>query len=743
MFLAEDDRSALKDWIIPKLEKISEADASILADYVIALIGVDDTEEAVKENCLTSLSDFLHEETAPFIDVVLSAVKTRSFVPSTPPAPGTVHTATLASNTGIEAVPNNSVSTLSAAAPAFKPPTGPAALLGEHRPPAGAPTSPSNSRNSAPKRKYNERESSQPFDSYDPAHKRVRGRGSNSRNGHVNHNGTAGGAMTGPPHTSGSFGVPAGMMAGYPPPPAMPAGFPVGLIPDPMAFLAMMGMPMQALPVSPPNFYPNANSGRAGRSRGHKGRCRDYDTKGYCAAGSACPYEHGGAFMMQPPVEEYDPNQALLDPNGSRSARGSDGGPPNRNRTTNNKSRSRASFSQVGANHDRSNSTIVVEQIPEEYFTADAVRAFFSQFGEIVNIEMHPSKRLAIVKFGDYNAARRAYESPKVIFDNRFVKVYWYKNQPRLSQSDAAQGDVNEEGYQPQKQDEEMVDMEEFEKRQAEAQKAFEERQKLAQEAEARQAELERRLQEIEDEKRQLQEALRKKATNGTANVGDDSLADQLSLLQAEAQGLSAEQSTYPFRGRGRGGYRGGYRGRVTFVPRGRGYAPFGGGYRGRGGGYAPFAGGRSGVKRLDNRPKRVAVSNVAVGSKTEEALREHLVKNYDYESVEPHPSQPDTQIVAFKERYMAETFTDLVRHAPELSHVELAWVPNTATMSKTEPSGRDQISSDADAKMDEGGAEEAEQSSEQANAEDTNGNANGGDADYDVADDEDRWLAT
>jgi hypothetical protein len=291
--------------------------------------------------------------------------------------------------------------------------------------------------------------------------------------------------------------------------------------------------------------------------------------------------------------------------------------------------RARAAFSQAGPNFDHSRTSIVVEQIPEEYFSEEEVRKFFSQFGNILEVDMRAYKRLAIVKYDDYWAARRAYDSPKVIFDNRFVKVYWYKPEslPGVATKDKA--DARGSGVpEPQEGGEETVDAAELEKRQADAQKAFEERQRKAREADAQFEELERKLRENEEQARVLREELAKrsgKASNGTDDPEQDdpTLIDKLAILQAEAQNLNADYETYSHRGRGRGT---GYRGRGFMATRGRGYYPsFRGGYRGRASYSSPFAGGRSAVKRLDNRPKRVAVSGVKPGSAKDEALRQHL----------------------------------------------------------------------------------------------------------------------
>lgn len=70
-----------------------------------------------------------------------------------------------------------------------------------------------------------------------------------------------------------------------------------------------------------------------------------------------------------------------------------------------------------------------------------------------------------------------------------------------------------------------------------------------------------------------------------------------------------------------------------------------------------------------------------------------------------------------------------------------MAWVPNAPISAKTEPIPSDQPASEGDVKMEEPKSDEHTATAAQANgSEDMHGNANGGEADYDVADDEDRW---
>lgn len=294
--------------------------------------------------------------------------------------------------------------------------------------------------------------------------------------------------------------------------------------------------------------------------------------------------------------------------------------------------RGRSDFSSAGPNEDRSITTIVVEQIPDDKFSEEAVREFFSQFGNITEVTLQPYKKIALVKFETFAEAKQAWSSPKVIFDNRFVKVYWHK--PKRDERNGEN-----------KPEEPAFNQEEFEKQQQEAQKSHEERMKKRQEAEEAKQALERQRDELmkkqQEEKSRLLQRLGVAPSNGSEGAEEDSsmqvedenvsdetkkLRAQLAALEAEAQtlGLDANADASFGRGgyRGRGGFRGrgGYRGRGTYDPSYRG------GYRGRGG-FAPR--GRGGVLRLDNRPRRVAVSGVSLHSEKDEALRQHLMVSH------------------------------------------------------------------------------------------------------------------
>jgi hypothetical protein len=81
MLLRDEDTAAFKKWLEPKLDKVyvqaaqavafrlnsdinsSDADAEVLADYVVALVTANETEGSIRENCVESLSDFLQDST--------------------------------------------------------------------------------------------------------------------------------------------------------------------------------------------------------------------------------------------------------------------------------------------------------------------------------------------------------------------------------------------------------------------------------------------------------------------------------------------------------------------------------------------------------------------------------------------------------------------------------------------------------------------------------------------------------
>jgi hypothetical protein len=291
----------------------------------------------------------------------------------------------------------------------------------------------------------------------------------------------------------------------------------------------------------------------------------------------------------------------------------------------------------------------VVENIPEDKFTDEEVRTFFNEFGDIVEISMRPYKRLAIVKFAEWEGANAAYKSPKVIFDNRFVKVYWFLSPESIPQPPSGNANGTGTTFAPNstKATEPPIDIEDFTRKQEDVQRAYEEKQRKKQEVENARQELEKRQEELlknqAEEKRRLLEKIAAKSggksgdfelQDSSAPLGPpttsqtDALKAQLAALEAEAQSLGIDTTALPNQALG-AGIRGGYRGRGGGF-RGRGVAPrgFRGSYRGRG---APFGGTTGGsVMRLDNRPKTISLTGADfTASEKEEALRQYLLVSF------------------------------------------------------------------------------------------------------------------
>ncbi|KAI9830912.1 MAG: hypothetical protein M1819_005294 [Sarea resinae] len=788
--LDEEEVAPLKKWVVKRLEDISDADSDVLADYVLALVRSEAPDEEVKSTSRENLEDFLKDHTANFVDDIFNVINTKSYLPG-------------------QSAPNFPPS----ASPPFNPPSGPANV------PYGQPTKVDGNglslgrSDQSRKRSYNDHEQSEPGDPHygrsaggERSFKQMRRGGTRggradrvSRQGFQNQDVAMGGVP----------GLPRSPSVAFPGMPPLPPGFPFDPN-DPMgAIMAMQAMGFPPLPGMPP--FPQAGSPTDFVPTGQRPpgadvppankineRCKDYDQKGYCALGSTCPYEHGTDHIIVPgQSDEYDPSNSSIMTDVRKTSNGANGFSPHGNSTRggdrgrgrgrgrgdhfNQRGRGRAEFSHAGPNHDRSITTIVVEQIPEEKFNEEAVREFFSEFGNIDEVAMQAYKRLALVKFDDWSSAKRAYDSPKVIFDNRFVKVYWYKPDSVPTPPVGAG-----RGSQPPKPEEPKIDLAEFEKKQADVQKAHEEKMKKIKETESAKEALEKRREELlrsqQEEKKKLMERLAKagKASSGSPSAAGTPVPDgkeneahaetpkssaqtealraQLAALEAEAKSLGLDTALpddSSSRG-GRGGARGSYRGRGGFVPRARGYYPsYRGGYVGRGG--APRGGARGGVAyKLDNRTKKVAVSGVEFDTTKDESLRQYLLGIGEFENIEANPDRKDSQIITFKDRGTAEKFMYSGKDIPSVGKVDFSWintplppisVPTSTSTSASKPQPPPQ--------------QHQQQQQQQAEVPSATNNNNDGDAamadhdaadgaahrnadvDYDVADDEDRWMVS
>lgn len=75
----------------------------------------------------------------------------------------------------------------------------------------------------------------------------------------------------------------------------------------------------------------------------------------------------------------------------------------------------------------RNDKTLVVEKIPEDKLSLDAVNSWFKRFGTVTNVAIDARTAKALVSFSDHNEAHAAWKSEDAVFGNRFVKVFWHR----------------------------------------------------------------------------------------------------------------------------------------------------------------------------------------------------------------------------------------------------------------------------------------------------------------------------
>ncbi|KAL9593118.1 MAG: hypothetical protein Q9219_007674, partial [cf. Caloplaca sp. 3 TL-2023] len=729
----------------------SDADSDVLGDYVLALIRAETPEPELRLSAIANLEDFLQEKAERFVDETFQALHNKSFKPGYVPP---VIAASSASLTSSPPLPT----TYSASRHS------PNLSTGKHFT--------SGAIDQSRKRSYTDQNNRTGFNDMhymrgDRQTKQPRREGPKAGQ----HDAFNGRSLPNPPKSPHDAALPGQFpFPGVPPPSADPH--------DPLMamMLQAMGLPMPPVPqnmagssaysptaYSPPfNGPPTFNSAKKLENRA---RCRDYDTKGFCVKGISCPFEHGNDHVVAPGQEpaEYDPKNSAITEVPVTSPRtnelggqdmymwGTDTGfHPSRGRRevrdrggvrhhVSSRNPKRAEFSHAGPNFDRSITTIVVENIPEDKFDEQSVREFFSAFGTITNLDMRPYKHLAIVTYGEYGSARSAYESPRVIFDNRFVKVYWYKAASNLSLN-GAKHDSSAPATSAVKEKEAEFDKEQFERNAEVAQKKLEEKRAMIKEGEMKRQALEQQKEELAqkqaEEKRKLQGKLAARGASssakpdvasdgldshaGNAETSDDKASAQTKALRAQVAALEAEarslgldtaltEDPWPLRGRGR--------------DRGTSNSTYRGSSRGRGG----FIGG--GAYNLDNRTRRVSVSGIKMTADKDEALRQHLFAIGEFDAIEPHAGKPDTQIVTFKDRKTAERFMYGVKTIPSVGTVELAWV--NAPLPPVKPAQKEETNGDA---MPSNGHANGNQ--HPIHAENT-------EVDYDVAEEDDRWMAS
>ncbi|KAK4193795.1 RNA-binding protein 26 [Podospora australis] len=686
MLFPESHEPDLKTWIVKQIENTPDADvdSEVLADYVLALLRHDGDMQAVRKVCESNLPDFLGKDTIPFVDNIFEGIKYQSYLPNAPPRPPKT-----------QPQPQQYMPQQQPLGGGGGPMSGLSYDDGQQQhyfsPPGGR---------ASRKRGYQDldnpnngaRNGGTGMDECNArAFKQFRrGRGGMYEENDAARNGQPSALLQAQAQMGGQQQPTAGFFGAAAKNGKESSGG-GATMPDFSQILSMN----QAIQ----DFLAAQSRGGGGQQQRRRPRCRDYDKKGVCPRGINCNYEHitgdeaPSNLYPFPQVEEYDPlmplfppatalpGQAFMFENHQQTSSRPRGG-KNHHRQ---KRDPRAAFSAEGPVFDRTKSTLVVENIPEESFSEEHVREFFSQFGTILEVTMHAYKRLAVVKFDKWASANAAWSSPKVIFDNRFVKVYWHKDDAGdgsgpVNGGDAAAGSHHgpssvSGAENPSAMSE--IDLEEFARRQEEVQRSYEEKTRRREELERQQEELETRQKELlarqAEEKRKLQEKLG--AKNGGKPASEEEKKDpskpmtqtealraQLAALEEEARQMGLDPDALDGEDQDHQQWtpRGGYRGRgpwrgSSHAPRARGFAPRArGGYRGRGDVHAAYA-----AYSLDNRPRKVVLSGVDfTDSGNDENLKQYLFGIGEFTDVQ---STPESTEVTFKDRKTAEKFFNSV----------------------------------------------------------------------------------
>ncbi|KAG1450200.1 hypothetical protein G6F56_008416 [Rhizopus delemar] len=476
--------------------------------------------------------------------------------------------------------------------------------------------------------------------------------------------------------------------------------------------------------------------------------CRDYMEKGYCMSGDTCPFDHGkdriivedtnnsnyvppngnstmpnrGGFNQQPVNinEAYDPERASLLPANNTTTQFDMRGSMQRRGGFRGGRGGRGGFRNQAGNS--TNTTLIVEKIPLESCQISIVNDFFAKFGTITNISVQPHAQKAVIQYGTRAEAERAYTCPDAVFDNRFVKVYWSKdetaaipvtganatsanatpvnatpvNATPVNATSANATSVNEmpeqqENTQKRKADE--PDPEAVAARAAEIAKIREEKHKKHQEHMKAildiQKKREQQLQQQIAEQKRLFEKLSSSSSMSTEEKTE--ILKQLKAIQADIDISKNTAPTLPSATEATDDKEQTaadlqkklehLEAEASFLGTDNPYSNRGG-YSARGRGSLPRARGGFTRMSLDNRTTKIEVKDIPQDT-TEEELRGHFE---NYGEVTLFEMSPSEAIVQYSQRYMAEKAMFYAPNFPK-GKLQLSWSYKTNTTS-TNPTG-------------------------------------------------------
>jgi RNA-binding protein 26 len=407
MLFDEAHTDDIKAWLTSELGPICDADPEVLADYVLALLKHEGPEEELQSMLTEQLEDFLAAETEPFVTKVFAALTDKSYLPQ-----AQAQHAQESDNAQLAA--SESTSSLTADASRKR----------------RADDDADASTRSPPRQSRRVHDSSAA--SEDPA---ARGRERDSRERHDNGdaNGASGEGSRREPrkqlcrdyHNKGfcprgdkcKFEHSSSVLPGAPNPRQQPAPYHLmgpgpggpsnGMQGPPMMFQgAPYGMPPQGWHPSmgPAPGMPGGPTppGAPSQTPGMNGDAQNLANR----MGHPQQGPDAGGFAMGAPFNGPGGRGGGMGGRG----RGRGGGPPGTFQSSR-----------------RSNTTLVIENVPADSLDLIKVNEYFKKFGTITNISIDQPGSKALVSYSQPGEAKAAHESPDVIFGNRFVKVYFQR----------------------------------------------------------------------------------------------------------------------------------------------------------------------------------------------------------------------------------------------------------------------------------------------------------------------------
>ncbi|KAI9512644.1 hypothetical protein F5148DRAFT_992132 [Russula earlei] len=462
----------LKPWLTKNLEPICDADPSALADYILALLKHSGPESELRKELAAQLDEFLEKEGPPFIDALFTTLRTKSYLPYNSPPPPSAPL--LPADNGIP-IPLDAIIPSGSSSPSersrkrqsdydddIRPPKGPRltkdASFSRPGPHRGPGWSNNNWSGASPGRGGY----SGGLDDVNGATgPRMNGRGPPSqyhppeqRRGicrdYYNNGYCARGA-----YCKYSHGDDALVPGVFPIPQQIPGNIFMPIFPPGMPF--GMGPPAAYDPHEARlDMRVGAPSGPMGRTQRAAMLPRvngDAQSLHPQASGELpviqdlTPAVYNDESAQQQPERSVHPPSLDAQPNGINipaspttkmevdAIAGSPSSYPVRPHRGSPNSPARARGGRPGIfggevqrfHPERKDKTLVVEKIPEDKLSLDAVNGWFKRFGTVTNVAVDAPSAKALVSFSTHEEAHAAWKTEDAVFSNRFVKVYWHR----------------------------------------------------------------------------------------------------------------------------------------------------------------------------------------------------------------------------------------------------------------------------------------------------------------------------